>query len=125
MLRLVSLLCILLAAFPALCQSAAKYQVGTITEVRSHQNAEVGASDAVGYDVSVKVADTIYTVLYTPTPAEQTVKYIAGRDVVVLVSDTTIQYIDILGQSHELWIESRTPAANAGVPKADVGEAKP
>jgi hypothetical protein len=102
----------LLAAFPALCQSAAKYQVGTITEVRSRQNAEVGASEAVGYDVSVKVGDTIYTVLYTPTLGEQTVKYIAGRDLVVLVSETTIQYIDILGQSHELWIESRTPAAN-------------
>ena len=118
MLRLVSILCILLAAFPALCQSAAKYQVGTITEVRSHQNAEVGASDAVGYDVSVKVGDTIYTVLYTPTLGEQTVKYIAGRDLVVLVSDTTIQYIDILGQSHELWIESRTPAANPQGSKA-------
>ena len=125
MLRLVSILCILLAAVPALCQSAPKYQVGTITEVRSHQNAEVRASDAVGYDVSVRVGDTIYTVLYTPTPGEQTVKYIAGRDLVVLVSETTIQYIDIVGQSHELWIESRTPAANAGVPKADVGEAKP
>ena len=125
MLRLVSILCILLAAFAALCQSATKYQVGTITEVRSRQNAEVGASDAVGYDVSVKVGDTIHTVLYTPTPGEQTVKYIAGRDLVVLVSETTIQYIDIVGQSHELWIESRKPAANAGVPKADVGEVKP
>ena len=118
MLRLVSILGILLAAFPALGQSAAKYQVGTITEVRSHQNAEVGASDAVGYDVSVKVGDTIYTVLYTPTPGGQTVKYIAGRDLVVLVSDATIQYIDILGQSHELWIESRKPAANPQGSKA-------
>ena len=125
MLRLVSILCILLAAFPALCQSAAKYQVGTITQVRSRQNAEVGAPDAVVYDVSVKVGDTIYTVLYRLTPGEQTVKYIAGRDLVVLVSETTIQYIDLVGQSHELWIESRTPAANAGVPKADVGEVKP
>ena len=118
MLRLVSILCILLAAFPAFCQSARKYQVGTITEVRSHQNAEVGASDAVGYDVSVKVGDTIYTVLYTPALGEGTVKYIAGRDLVVLVGETTIQYTDILGQSHELQIESRRPAANGGGSKA-------
>jgi len=108
MLRLVSILCILLAAVPALCQSAPKYQLGNITEVRPHQNAELGASDATGYDVSVKVGDTIYTVLYTPALEEETVKYIAGRDLVVLVGETTIRYTDILGQSHELRIESQS-----------------
>ena len=110
--RLLSVLCVLLAAFPAVCQSSPKYQVGTITEVRLHQNTERGASDPASYDVSLKVADTIYTVLYTPALGEATVKYVAGRDVVVLVGETTIWYTDILGQSHELRIESRKAAAN-------------
>ena len=122
MLKLVSILCILLAAVPALCQSAPKYQVGNITEVRPHQNA-AGASDAAGYDVSVKVGDTIYTVLYTPALGEETVKYIAGRDLVVLVGETTIRYTDILGQSHELRIESRKPAGNPRGSKAVVDAA--
>ena len=110
--RLVSILCILLATFPAVCQSAPNYQVGTITEVRAHPRTEGGASDAASYDVSLKVKDTIYTVLYASAPGEETVKYIAGRDLVVLVGDTTIWYTDILGQSHELRIESRKAAAN-------------
>jgi hypothetical protein len=110
-LKLLSILCILLSAFPVLCQSAAKYQVGTIAEVRTHRSTEVGASHAASYDVSVKVGDTIYTVLYTPALGEETVKYTAGRELVVLVGETTIQYTDILGQSHELPIESRNLAA--------------
>ena len=56
----------------------------------------------------MKVGDTIYTVLYTPALGEETVKYIAGRDLVVLVGETTIRYTDILGQSHELRIESQS-----------------
>ena len=67
----------------------------------------------------MKVGDTIYTVLYTPALGEETVKYIAGRDLVVLVGETTIRYTDILGQSHELRIESRKPAGNPRGSKAD------
>jgi hypothetical protein len=62
MLRLASLLCIFVTAFPTFGQSASKYQVGTITEVKVHQTAGTGASDAASYDVSVKVGDTIYVV---------------------------------------------------------------
>ena len=109
MLRLVSLLCILLTVFPAFGQSTSKYQVGTITEVKVHQTAGSGASEAASYDVSVKVGDTIYVVLYTPPLGEETVKYSAGRD--LLVGKRTIRYNDILGQSFEVPIESQKPAA--------------
>jgi hypothetical protein len=109
--RLVSLLCILLTVFPALGQSTSKYQVGTITEVRVHQTAGSDASDAASYDVSVKVRDTIYVVLYTPPLGEDTVKYAAGRDLLVLVGKNTITYNDILGRSHNVPIESQKPAA--------------
>jgi hypothetical protein len=99
------------STFPAFCQSTSKYQVGTITEVKVHQAAGSGASDAASYDVSLKVGDTIYVVLYTPPLGEETVKYSAGRDLLVLVGKRTIRYNDILDQSFEVPIESQKPAA--------------
>ena len=118
MLRLVSLLCILLTAFPAFGQSTSKYQVGTITEVKTHQAAGSGASDAARYDVSVRVGDTIYVVLYTPALGEETIKYAGGRDLLVLVGKNTITYNDILGRSVAVPIESRRPAAKPDRPKS-------
>ena len=112
MLRLVGLVCIFLSTFPAFCQSTSKYQVGTITEVKVHQAAGGGTSDAASYDVSVKVGDTVYVVLYTPVLGEDTVKYAAGRDLLVLVGKNTITYNDILGRSFAVPIESQKPAAN-------------
>jgi hypothetical protein len=41
---------------------------------------------------------------------EQTVKYAAGRDLLVLVGKNTITYNDILGQSFAVPIESQRPA---------------
>jgi hypothetical protein len=98
--------------FPAFCQSTSKYQVGTITEVQVHQAAGSAASDAASYDVSVKVGDTIYVVLYTPPLGQDTVKYVAGRDLLVLVGKNTITYNDILGRSFAVPIESQKHAAN-------------
>ena len=112
MLRLAGLVCIFLTTFPAFCQSTSKYQVGTITEVKLHQAAGGGASDAASYDVSVKVGDTIYVVWYTPALGEDTVKYAAGRDLLVLVGKNAITYNDILGRSFAVPIESLKPAAN-------------
>ena len=112
MLKLVGIFCICFAAFPAFPQSASKWQVGTITEVKVHQVAEkTGASDATSYDVSVRVGDTIYVVLYTPPLRAETVKYAAGRDLLVLVGKSTIRYNDMLGQSYDVPIESQRPAA--------------
>jgi hypothetical protein len=113
MLRLVGLLLIFSTVFPAFGQSTSKYQVGTIIEVKAHQAAGTGASDVASYDVSVKVGDTIYVVLYTPPLGEITVKYAAGRDLLVLVGKNKITYNDILGQSYDVPIESQRPAAKA------------
>jgi hypothetical protein len=111
MLRLVGLFLIFLTTFPGFGQSTSKYQVGTITEVKVHQTAGSGASDAASYDVFVKVGDTVYVVLYTPALGEETVKYAAGRDLLVLVGKNKITYNDILGQSHDVPIENQKPAA--------------
>jgi hypothetical protein len=112
MFKLLSTICICLAAVPALCQSTAKYQVGTITDVKLHQAAADAGSGVVSYDVSVKVADTIYLVLYTPPLGMNTVRYATGRDLLVMVGKNTITYNDILGQSLEVPIVNRRPAAD-------------
>jgi hypothetical protein len=52
-------------------------------------------------------------VLYTPALGENTVKYAAGRDLLVLVGKDTITSNDILGRSFAVPIESRRPAAKA------------
>jgi hypothetical protein len=110
MLRIAIVFCISFAVFPAFGQSTSKYQVGTIIEVKTHQDAG-GATDAASYDVSVKVGDTIYVALYTPPLGEETVKYVAGRELLVSVGKRTIRYNDILGQSFDVPIESQKSAA--------------
>lgn len=124
MLRLVVLFCICLTTFPVVCQSTSKYQVGTITEVKTHLSDANSGSDAVSYDVAVKVGDTNYVVLYTPPPGQETVKYSAGRDLLVLVGKRTIRYNDILGQSFDVPIESQRPAAKPNQSKSVSAAAK-
>lgn len=113
MLRLMCVICVCLAAFPAFCQSESKYQVATITDVKPHQPAGGGASAVASYDVSVKVGGTIYTVLYTPPLGMNTVKNAAGRDLLVLVGAKAIRYNHILGQSFDVPIISQKSATDA------------
>jgi hypothetical protein len=110
LIRLAIVFCISVTMSSASGQSASKYQVGTINDVKTHQDAGGGAVDVASYDVSVKVGDTIYVVLYTPPLGEETVKYAVGRDLLVLVGKRTIRYNDILGQSFEVPIESQKSA---------------
>lgn len=111
--KLLCMICFCWMTLPAFCQSAGKYQVGTITSVKPHQTAADAPSDVVSYDVCVKVADTIYVVLYRPPLGMNTVRYEGGRDLLVLVGKKTITYNDILGQSLEVPIVSRRTAADA------------
>ncbi len=96
----------------ALCQSAPKYQVGTITAVKPHPEGEgnEARSDPTSYDVSLQIDDTVYVVLYKPPLSTNTVKYAGGRSILVLVGENTITYNDMLGRSLEVPILSRTPA---------------
>jgi hypothetical protein len=99
------------AALPALCQPSTQYEVATILDVKPHQSAGDGSSAAVAtYDVSLKVGSTIYLVLYTDTLGTGTVKYVAGREVLVHVGKDTVTYNDILGRSQEVPIISQKPA---------------
>jgi len=113
MLKLIGVAGICLSTLLVFGQTSPKYQVATITDVKPHQVASGTSSDVVSYDVCVKVADTIYVVLYTPPLGNNTVKYATGRDLLVLVGENTITYNDILGQSLEVPIVSRRTVADA------------
>src|SRR5271165_4739687 len=108
MLKLICVICICLATFPLCGQVSPKYEVATITDVKVHPDSR---SDVVRYDVSVKVGGTIYVILYTPPLGMNTVKYAAGRELLVSVGKKTITYNDdILGQSVEVAIVSQRSA---------------
>ncbi len=108
--RLIAVFTLCLVTFPAFCQSASKWQIATITEVKPHPAPGEDASDPLTYDVSVKVGDTMYLVRYTTPPGDIAPKYAAGRDLLVLVGKNTITYNDMLGRSLQVPIESRRPA---------------
>ena len=107
--RLIAVIGLCLLTIPALCQPASKYQIGFITEVKPRQAAGGDASDATRYDVSVKVGDTIYVVLYTQPLGEIPGSYLKGHELLVLVGKNTITYNDILGRSLQVPIESQRP----------------
>ncbi len=73
--------------------------------------------DAV-YEVSVKVDQTLYVVVTTSPLGDPVIQYTSGREVLVSVGNDTITWNDILGQSHDLPIISRSPFA-AGLKSQD------
>jgi len=108
MLKLMGVICLCLATFPLFGQPQPKYEVATIMAVQMHEDSP---QDIASYDVTVKVGETIYQVLYTPPVDTNVIKYVAGRELLVLVGEKTITYNDVLGQAWEVPIVSRTSAA--------------
>jgi len=115
MLRKLLLLCVCLCSVPALCESAgsAKYQLATILTVNPHVSDADTDSSAPSYDVSMRIGNTVYVVLYTPRFGLQTAKYAAGRQVLVLIGENTLTYNDISGNTVELPIVARKIVAAA------------
>jgi hypothetical protein len=109
--NLISAIALCVLTFPALCQTTSKWQIADITEVRPHPAAGEDPSDPITYDVSVKVAGTIYQVRYTTPAGEIAPKYATGHELLVLVGKNTITYNDMLGRSLQVPIESQRPAA--------------
>jgi hypothetical protein len=95
----VFLLC--LAAVPLVGQTpSAQYQVGAITKVSLHHDTSGAANaDVPQYDVSIKVADTVYIVLYTQPSGSTGVQFAAGLQKLVLVGTDTLTFNDVLGRS--------------------------
>ena len=86
---------------------ASKYQVGTITAVEPHRAANADTS-VTTYEVSVRVGNTVYVALYTPPLGMENVRYETGHDLLVLIGEDMITYNDMLGNSLQVPILSRT-----------------
>ena len=86
---------------------ASKYQVGTITAVEPHRAANADTA-ATTYEVSVRVGNTVYVALYTPPLGMENVRYETGHDLLVLIGGDAITYNDMLGNSLQVPILSRT-----------------
>lgn len=117
MMKLVRIICISLMVLPSFGEPAQNYQVAAIVGVKPHQPKADDASGVTRYEVSLKVAGTVYVVLYTPPLGIDTVKYAEGRNLLVLIGEKTISYNDLLGQSFEVPILSSSPAADKAGPK--------
>src|SRR5256885_11834973 len=93
------LLCI--AAVPFVGQTPSdQYQVGAITKVNPHHDTSGAANPGVlQYDISIKVADTMYVVLYTQPSGSTGVQFAAGLQKLVLVGTDAITFNDVLGRS--------------------------
>ena len=77
----------------ALGQAASpKYEPGTITAVAEHRNSEQHDADIRRYDVSIKVGNTIFMVLFTPPNGSNAVSYALGDEFLVLVGPTTLTF---------------------------------
>jgi hypothetical protein len=85
------------------------YQPATIIAVNPHPSAGNSNPNDALYDVSVKVKRTLYVVVTTSPSPSGSIQYAVGREVLVRVSDDTITWNDIMGESHEVPIISRSP----------------
>ena len=115
--KLITVIAMCLMTMPALCQSGSKWQVATITEIKPRDRAADTTSDRPRYDVTVKVGDTIYLVLYTQPWGEIPAKYATGHELLVLVGKDKITYNDMLGRSLQVPIESQRPATESKASK--------
>ena len=89
------------------------YQPGTITAVAPH--AQMTSSQHQQYDVSVKVGDTVYTVLYTPPPGVDSVKYYAGLQLLVMPRGDKLVFNSRLTGSTEVPILHRETSPSSGL----------
>jgi hypothetical protein len=70
---------------PALSQKgSAKYEPGTILAVERHEAAG-SDTDTTRYDVTVRIDDTLYVVLFTPVYGSNTVEFSKGIDLLFSV----------------------------------------
>ena len=87
-----------------------QWQVALITKVHAHDVSK-SSDSSDKYDVSLKVGNTEYIVLYTPLHGLNVVQYRAGVELLVLVGAKTVKFNDSLGNTVEAPIISRKPLA--------------
>jgi hypothetical protein len=97
-------------------QEKKPYQAGTIVDVKPHQTAQASADaqakqdETSQYDISVRVGNRIYVVLYTPPPGQNYPELGIGMDRTVLVDGDTMKVNDLLGRTRTMPILSSKDA---------------
>lgn len=92
-------------SFAALCQTATlKYEPGTIMTVERHEDRSSSENKLIQYDVSVRINDSVYIVLYTPANGSNTVEYSVGHEFLFRVGDNTLTFPERFGSNTELQI---------------------
>ena len=82
------------------------YQAGTIVEIKVHQPASGTDTGKKEFDVSIKVGNKIYIVLYSPPGGQDFAEYRVGMDRTVFVEGDTMKLNDLLGRTRTLPILS-------------------
>ncbi len=110
-------------AVTAICQTSdRKWTTGVITQVTQHVDAAAPGTPTGKYDVSVRVGDVVYVVLYTPTPGNKLVEYRVGTDLNVLVGKKALKFNLIGGETKEAPILRKTAVARSSGKSAKPAE---
>lgn len=87
----------------AVCQiSSSKYLPGTIMAVERHEDGSSGDNKAQQYNVSVRIDDNLYEVLYTPRDGTNIVEYSVGHEFLFRVGQNTLTFPEKFGNNTEL-----------------------
>ena len=118
---LIWLLSLLLGTICLAQSSTAKWKVATITGVKVHEPAAGNNSSAPQYEVTSKIEDTEYVVLYVAPPGSlpDVAQYRLGQEIPVLVGTDTIKYNDMTGTTREVRILSRRQIPTTATKKPD------
>ncbi len=92
----------------ALAQAKPVYKVGTITDIAVHKLPSGEEAVPKSYEITVKVGDFVYVVLFTPAGDPDVIEYKKGLDTTVLVEGDVMKANDIKGRTHKVPIISRT-----------------
>jgi len=111
----------LLLGTTCLAQSTPTWKVATITGVKVHEPAAGNDSSAPQYEVTSKIEDTEYVVLYVAPAGSlpDVARYRLGQEVPVLVGIDTIKYNDMTGTTREVPILSRRKIPTTAAKKPD------
>ena len=82
------------------------YQAGTILDIKVHQSTTGTDTGIKEFDVSIKVGNKIYVVLYSPPGGQDFAEYGPGMDRTVFVEGDTMKLNDLLGRTRILPILS-------------------
>lgn len=94
---------ILILALVVLCQTASsRYQPGTIIAVQPHQGDSPNDKSLTAYEVSVRIDDTVYVVLYALPNGSNTVEYSVGHEFLFLVGANTLTFPQKFGANTTL-----------------------